>query len=369
MAAGGTAGHLAPALAVADELRSRGHHVSFATSRGRGDESRVAARGFDAHSFAISGLPRRPGIAQLRAVARAVLAVGVSIRLVRAVRPDAVLAGGGFVSTPVAIAARLGRVPVIVTEADAHLGLANRMSARSATLLCTAYPLAERRYRQLVTGRPVDPGFVDRPRTPARQALGIPVDARVLAVVGGSGGATRLNCAAADAWQGDMDPRAGGEPIHILHVAGRRDYPALAETAPASDRYRLLEYCDAMPDLLAAADLVVSRAGGSAFELAAVGRATVFVPFPFATGDHQTRNAAYFVEHGAALVVSDDRLDGACLRDLGERLLAPSGDVERTALERRVRELARPDAAAVVAAVVEQAGAAHARRVAGGGRP
>ena len=132
VAAGGTVGHLAPALAVADTLTRDGAHVEFAVSTRPTDIQVVRARGYVAHPFPIGGLPRRPGLPQLRAIWQAVTAVPRSLRIVRGVRADAVLAGGGFVSAPVALAAWPARVPVVVTEADAHLGLANRISARVA---------------------------------------------------------------------------------------------------------------------------------------------------------------------------------------------------------------------------------------------
>ncbi|MCW2974179.1 MAG: UDP-N-acetylglucosamine--N-acetylmuramyl-(pentapeptide) pyrophosphoryl-undecaprenol, partial [Thermoleophilia bacterium] len=309
VAAGGTAGHLAPALAVADELRTAGHHVEFAASSGRRDADVIGARGYESHLFAIGGLPRRPGVGQVVAVARAVRAVFTCAGIVRRMRPDVVLAGGGFVAAPAAIAARLTRVPVVATEADAHLGLANRMAGRVARRMCTAYPLRQLRTKQEVTGRPVDGAFFEATRWDARAAWGLAEDDLVLAVVGGSGGATHLNDELHAAWGSDPDPRVGERPLTIIHVSGRRDHPGLVERGIASERYRLLEYCDDMPGLLAAADLVVSRPGGSVFELAAVGRAAVLVPSPHVTADHQTLNARHFADRGAARLVLDSELD------------------------------------------------------------
>ncbi len=365
VAAGGTAGHLAPALAIADELRAAGHDVAFAASSGRRDSELIAARGYEADLFKVGGLPRRPGPAQLRAIVRAFVAVVASLRIVRQRRPDVLLAGGGFVSAPVAVAARLLSVPVVTTEADAHLGLANRISGRLSRRVCTAYPLPQLQMRQEVVGRPVDPRFVELgargggARREARDQLGLPSDARVLAVVGGSGGATRLNDAAHGAWGADPDPRVGDEPFWILHVTGRRDHPALAEAGVASERYRLIEYCDDMPQLLAAADLVVSRPGGSIFELAAMARASVLVPSPHVTGNHQAANARWFVDHGAAAYAEDATFDADAMRAIVGDLLSEGGDHRRGQLEDGMRELARPWAAARVATILAQCGAAR----------
>jgi len=371
VAAGGTAGHLAPALAVADELRAAGHDVAFAASSGRRDAELVGERGYEVDLFAIGGLPRRPGLAQLRAIARAAGAVGSSVRIVRRRRPDVLLAGGGFVSAPVAIAARLLRVPVVTTEADAHLGLANRISGRLSRRLCTAYPLPRLRMRQEVVGRPVEPRFFELgeqgagSRRAAREQLGIPHDARVLAVVGGSGGATRLNDATHGAWGTDADPRVGGDELWILHVTGRRDHPALAAAGTASERYRLIEYCTDMPQLLAATDLVVSRPGGSVFEFAAMGRAAVLVPSPNVTGNHQVPNARWFVDRGAAALADDATFDADAMRAIVHDLLAEAGDGRRAELEQGMRELARPWAAARVATIVAQCGGDRVRRRSG----
>ncbi|MCW2926518.1 MAG: Multifunctional fusion protein [Thermoleophilia bacterium] len=374
VAAGGTAGHLAPALAVADVLRDAGHDVRFAASSGRRDAELIGARGYEAELFQIGGLPRRPGLAQLRAVFRAATAVFTCVGIVRRARPDVLLAGGGFVSAPAALAARLVGVPVVTTEADAHLGLANRISGRRSRRLLTAYPLPRLRLRQEVVGRPVDQRFFDlAERGPqvarglARDTLGLPLDARVLAVVGGSGGATRLNDSTHAAWGGEADPRVGatggaaGEPLWILHVTGRRDHADVVGRGIASDRYRVIEYCDDMPTLLAAADLVVSRPGGSVFELAAMGRAAVLVPSPHVTGNHQARNAQWFADRGGARMVADTELDGPRLRALAEELLAPEGDGLRAGLERGITALARPRAAQRIATVVAQCGGAKVR--------
>jgi UDP-N-acetylglucosamine--N-acetylmuramyl-(pentapeptide) pyrophosphoryl-undecaprenol N-acetylglucosamine transferase len=336
--------------------------VSFITDAGRGSGEKVRARGYEADTFGIGGLPRRPGVAQARAVSRAVGGVARCLRLVRAQRPDVLLAAGGYVSTPAAYAARLRGVPVVVTEADAHLGLANRMSSRVGQRLCTAYPLAQHRRSQLVTGRPVDDAFFHVSRARAREEMSIPHGAVVLVVVGGSGGATRLNRAAWEAYGADAGMLVGGRPLVLLHVTGRRDFPEITREQPSCERYRVIEYCTDMPNLLAAADLVVSRPGGSVFELAAVGRAAVLVPSPNVTADHQRRNAEHFVARDAGLLEEDASFDGPRLRAVVESLLDPAADERRSELEQAMRELARPHAAADIADVCQSLAAAHWRQ-------
>jgi UDP-N-acetylglucosamine--N-acetylmuramyl-(pentapeptide) pyrophosphoryl-undecaprenol N-acetylglucosamine transferase len=362
IAAGGTAGHLAPALAVARQLELDGCHVEFATGSRDVDRETVEHAGFTAHSFEISGLPRRPSIAAARALGRAVTAVKACREIVRATRADVVLAGGGYVSVPVALAARSMRIPVVATEADAHLGLANRTTGRFARRICTAYPVGEFRRKQTVTGRPVDTAFFECERTAARASLEIGDDERLLVVVGGSGGALRINKAVYDAYSINDDPRVGDVPLSIVHVTGRRDFAQFASPAPASERYRIVEYSDDMPTLFAAADLVLMRAGGSVFEAAAAGRAVVLVPYPHATGDHQRANARHVEAAGGAVVLDDARCTAQHVHSLVAELLAPDGDVRRAAMEASMRAFARPHAAASIAKIVTSVGAAGRRQ-------
>jgi UDP-N-acetylglucosamine--N-acetylmuramyl-(pentapeptide) pyrophosphoryl-undecaprenol N-acetylglucosamine transferase len=194
--------------------------------------------------------------------------------------------------------------------------------------------LAGERYR--VVGRPVDPAFFSVTREDARAAYAIAADEQVVAVFGGSLGAGRLNTAVADAY-GDEDPAA---PL-VLQVTGRGK---LAGAFP-HDRLRVFEYCDSMPELLHAADLVVCRSGGSVWEVAAAGAPAILVPWAGAAGDHQTANAAYF--GAGAVVVPDAELDGVRLRAEVAALLADAP--RRVAMAAAMRRLARPDAASEIA--------------------
>lgn len=365
VAAGGTAGHLVPALATAETLRAGGHTVVFLTSERPGDERVVERAGFESHAIDVKPLPRRIGVGQVRALWTAFRAALRARSFIRSFAPDVVLAGGGFVSTPAAVAAGWAKVPVVVTEADAHLGLANRISVRRAQRLCTAYPLPGHARVQQVTGRPVGAAFVaaGEPgrREAARRELDIAEDARVLLVVTGSGGATHVNTVVRDCFAGDEAMTVDERPLIVLHVTGRRDFPDVTSVRAQSDRYRVIEYADNMPTLIAAADLVLSRAGGSVFEITAAHRASVLVPFPHATGDHQTRNAEHVVAAGAAELIADADLTVDRLRELVADLLGAGSDDRRARMEAACTTFARPDAARDIAAVVEQLGAAHAR--------
>jgi UDP-N-acetylglucosamine--N-acetylmuramyl-(pentapeptide) pyrophosphoryl-undecaprenol N-acetylglucosamine transferase len=229
------------------------------------------------------------------------------------------------------------RVPLVLTEADSHLGLTNRLLARFARRVCLAFPLQGRNPpRFLVTGRPVPAPVEDR--RAARDRFGIPQDATVVLVFGGSLGARTINDAAVDG--------LGGAGFWVLHASGTRDFDALRARVPA-ERYVLLPYISPFGDALAAADLAVARSGGSIFEVAAHGLPALLVPYPYAAADHQTSNARWMAEAGAAVVVSDAELTPPRLRAEVDALL---GDRERlAAMAAASRALARPDAARIIA--------------------
>jgi UDP-N-acetylglucosamine--N-acetylmuramyl-(pentapeptide) pyrophosphoryl-undecaprenol N-acetylglucosamine transferase len=333
IAAGGTAGHVRPALAVAEALRARGASVTFAGSPERIESRLVPEAGFELDAFAVSGIPRELSPRLLPALWQAVTAPVSCLRILERRRPDVVLGAGGYVAGPMVLAARLRRIPAAITEADAHLGLANRLAAPLARRVFLAYDLPGRsgpRYR--VVGRPIPTAHLGATRAEGRERFGLPADRPVVAVFGALAGARSLNELAAGTWG-----RTG--PV-VLHICGERDYPKLRERIERPD-YVLLAQTDHFGDALAAADLAVSRAGGTVWELAAAGTPAILVPYPHATADHQTLNARHFAAAGGAVVVPDGEL--ARVPTLVDELLA---DPARLAeMGAAMRSLARPDAA------------------------
>jgi UDP-N-acetylglucosamine--N-acetylmuramyl-(pentapeptide) pyrophosphoryl-undecaprenol N-acetylglucosamine transferase len=337
IAAGGTAGHVVPALAVADALRAEGAGVVFVGGE-RAERTLVPAAGYPMRPVAVEGLSRTNPLKAARAAAKAAGAVGAALRILREVRPAAVMGGGGYVAGPVGLAAVARRTPLVLTEADSHLGLANRMLAPFARRVCLAFPIAGREGdKYVVTGRPVPPPATDR--AAARARFGIGPDERVVLVFGGSLGARSINEAAVEAFR--------GAPYRVLHAAGTRDYADLGSRVPG-DGYDLREYIEGFGDALLASDLCVARAGGSIFEVAAHGRPAILVPYPYAAGDHQAANARWMERAGAAVVVADSELTPQRLRAEVDGLLA---EPERlAAMGRASAALARPDAAQRIAA-------------------
>ena len=311
--------------------------MTFAGSPDRVESRLVPEAGFELDTFSISGFPRRPGIDLVRALARAVRAPFACGRILARRRPDVVLGGGGYVAGPMVLAARLRGIPAALTEADAHLGLANRLAAPFARRVYLAYPIPGRnRGKYRVVGRPVPTAHLGSVRDEARRRLGLPVDRPVLAVFGGLAGAQALNELAVASY-GEGGPA-------MLHVSGERDFEQVRPRVQRDD-YVLLASVERFGDALAAADLAISRAGGTVWELAAAGTPAILVPYPHATADHQALNARHFEEGGGAVVVRQEEL--ARIPSLVDELL---GDPERLRrMSEAMRTLAKPDAAGEIA--------------------
>jgi UDP-N-acetylglucosamine--N-acetylmuramyl-(pentapeptide) pyrophosphoryl-undecaprenol N-acetylglucosamine transferase len=346
IAAGGTAGHVVPALAVARALRAEGHSVVFVGGE-RAEAELVPAAGFAFREIRVRGLDRKNPVKAAGAVVLAARAVGAAKKILRDEQADVVLGGGGYVAGPVGLAAVRLRVPLVLTEADSHLGVSNRLLAGRAARVCLAFPLEGRTgEKYLVTGRPVPEPFTDR--AAARARFGIGPDEQCLLIFGGSLGARSINVAAVEAF--------ADAPYRVLHAAGRRDYDALRPQV-TRDGYDLQPYLDDFGQALLACDLCVARSGGSIFEVAAHGRPAVLVPYPHATADHQTANARWMVDAGAAVLVPDAEVTAERLRTEVDALL---GDPERlAAMSAASASLARPDAAEVIAREVTTAAGAR----------
>jgi UDP-N-acetylglucosamine--N-acetylmuramyl-(pentapeptide) pyrophosphoryl-undecaprenol N-acetylglucosamine transferase len=355
---GGTGGHVYPALALADELVARGHRrdeIHFVGSRRGLEATAVPAAGYSIDVLPGRGFDRAR---TLRALARnvrtawdTVVAFARAFAIVRRTRPSVVVGVGGYASLPALLAARLLGIPAVVHEADAHPGLANRVAVRLGARPAVSWPGTPLR-NAVLTGNPIRPHLARVQRAPVTPAL--------VAVVGGSLGAQRVNRAALelyDGWRARND-------VTIHHVTGERDYEEctrrLARLRAPGDTlgYRLVRYEDHMETLYADATLMVCRSGGMTAELAVVGMPAVLVPLPGAPGDHQTRNAEVFVAAGAAVMVADAALDGARLAAEVEPLLHDPRRVE--SMSQSARTLARPDATARFADLVEEV--ARARR-------
>lgn len=314
VSAGGTAGHINPAIAVGDELRSRGHRVLFAGTPNHIEAKLAVDAGFDFVGFEVAGFDAARPWTLVSSGSKILKASSKAKALFRSERPDAVLTFGAYVSIPVGRAAAALGIPLIVHEQNSVPGMANKYLAKKADVMALTYRESAAQLQcktePVVIGNPVRASFETCSRERGRQLLGIPQDATVLLVFGGSLGAQHLNSAVAA-----MKEQLLAVPgLHVVHGAGKADYPAVAAklqlTEEEQSRWHLFEYIDQMGDVLAASDLVVSRAGASSLaEIMTLGVPAVLVPYPFARGDHQTLNASGCVAAGAACLVPDAQVE------------------------------------------------------------
>jgi UDP-N-acetylglucosamine--N-acetylmuramyl-(pentapeptide) pyrophosphoryl-undecaprenol N-acetylglucosamine transferase len=311
--------------------------VTFAGSPDRVEARLVPEAGYELDTFRITGFPRRPSVALARSLMLAGAAPRACRRILRARRPDVVLGGGGFVAGPMVFAASTLGIPTALTEADAHLGLANRLAAPFARRIFLAYPIETRhRGKARVVGRPIPAGSLAVAQDEAREIFELPQDRRVLGVFGALAGARALNDFVAETWGGSGPP--------ILHLTGQRDFEAVRRRVQRAD-YRVLPETERFGAAVSAADLVLARSGSTVWEVAAAGRPAIFVPYPFATGDHQARNAEHFVRAGGAIMVRE--LDLADVPELVRSLLDDPDRLQK--MSEAMLRVARPDAAAEIA--------------------
>ncbi len=311
--------------------------MTFAGSPDRVEAQLVPDAGYELDTFRITGLPRRPSPALVRAALLAGRAPLACARILERRRPDVVLGGGGYVAGPMIVAAWRKRIPAALTESDAYLGLTNRLAARFARRIYLAYELPDRhgaKYR--VVGRPIPANAQPWDRLAARAQLGLPAEERVLLIAGARAGARALNELAVEAFG------AVGPPI--LHVSGERDFDWLRPRVTRRD-YRVVPVLDGLGAAYGACDLAIMRSGSTVWELAAAGLPAILVPYPFATADHQTLNARHFARGGGAIVVPETDLGQ--VPEIARSLLDDPDRLDLMA--ERIRALAKPDAARVIA--------------------
>jgi UDP-N-acetylglucosamine--N-acetylmuramyl-(pentapeptide) pyrophosphoryl-undecaprenol N-acetylglucosamine transferase len=366
MAGGGTAGHLQPALAIAESLVSRGHDrdtIEFVGSRRGQDRVALDGRGFPFTLLPGRGIARslRPRvIAQnLGALAGLAVALVAALGLVARRRPRVVVSVGGYASLPASVGALVFGIPLVLVNVDAAPGVANRLLGRFARASAVGWP-GTHLPRAVVTGTPVRPeiaaaGRSAEDRRAARRVLGLPEDRPTVVVFGGSLGARRIN----DAVLGLAERWHAREDRSIYQIVGRRDWEtiesAILPIGPTGPVVRV-PYEERMATAYSAADVVVCRAGAmTVAELAAAGVPSVLVPLPGAPGDHQTANARVLERAGGAVLLADADCDAPRLAAMLDGLLSDLGALD--AMGKAARSIGRPDAADAGAQVVED----HAR--------
>ena len=348
--AGGTGGHVFPALAVADELRARGVEVSWLGTQ-RGLEARVVpAAGYPLNTVRVTGLRGKGALRLLLAPFMLAGALWQALRIELQLRPRAVLGMGGFVSGPGGVIAWLLRRPLLIHEQNSVAGTTNRLLAPLARTVMVAFPGSLPAARQPVhTGNPVRGRITSLP-APATRLADRSGPMRLL-IVGGSLGARALN----DTLPAAIAQLQPGNPLQVYHQTGRDDLEQVVSAyKEASVEARVEPFIDDMAEAYAWADLVICRAGAlTVAELAVVGVAAILVPFPHATDDHQTGNARFLADAGAAVLLPQSKLEPAGLASMLSDFISQREVLLEMAC--RARELAMPGAARRVAELCLQA--------------
>ncbi|NJD69252.1 MAG: undecaprenyldiphospho-muramoylpentapeptide beta-N-acetylglucosaminyltransferase [candidate division NC10 bacterium] len=356
IAGGGTGGHLFPAIALAEELRSRMTDPSllFVGVEGGVEASLLAIRGWEFAGIRASGVQGKRLGSRLRSLTLVPSGLIRSLSILRQFRPDVVVGFGGYASAAMVLSAVLARVPTVIHEQNAFPGLANRWLGRIVDRVAIAFEEASGHFpkeKVRVTGNPVRTELFGVSRVEAMTRLSLDPDRFTVLIFGGSQGAHRLNQAVMEALPMLTDER---ERIQFVHATGPRDLTPVRQGYDAGGYRAAVEpFFQAMAVAYAAADLCFCRAGaGTVAELCAMGKPSVLVPFPFAASDHQRYNAEALVATGGARRVLDRDLSGTTMAEYIRRHL---GDREGLAMmARRARALAKPDAAVRLADLVIQ---------------
>lgn len=350
LAAGGTGGHVYPAIAIADAVKSLSSEsdVLFVGTRDRMEWQTVPDAGYDIKSVWISGFHRRLTPQNLLFPVKLAVSLIQSFSILKRFKPDVVVACGGFAAGPVGwVAAKLG-FPIAIQEQNSYPGVTNRLLAKHASKIFTAFKAAEQylpNEKIELTGNPVRSSLSISDKKEALENYGFSSEKPVLLILGGSGGALAIN----EAIKTQLDALLNDYGLQVIWQTGKKYYDDLSNAIDL-DKYpylRLMGYIDDMPAAYAAATLVLTRAGASTCsELMTIGKPSVLVPSPNVAGDHQTKNASAMVDEGASLLIPENELESA-LRDQIPNLL--EDDERLNKMSEAALKLAKPDASVTIA--------------------
>lgn len=350
LAAGGTGGHVYPAISIADAVSKFNPHseILFVGTRDRMEWQAVPGAGYKIKSVWISGFHRRLTPQNLLFPVKLMVSLVQSTSIIKKFRPHVVVSCGGFAAGPIGwVASKMG-IPLVIQEQNSYPGVTNRMLAKKALKIFTAFEAAETFFppdKITLTGNPVRKGLNAQDKEQALKQFNLNDTKPVLLVLGGSGGALALNSAMAHSLKrlhNELD-------IQIIWQCGKKYYDQLSSLINEADypNMKLLSYIDNMPAAYGAADLVLTRAGaGTCSELMIIGKPSILVPSPNVAGDHQTKNAKSMVENGASLLIPESELKDSITEKIEQLIF------DKTALERMSKaalSLAKPDAAKLIA--------------------
>lgn len=368
IAGGGTGGHIYPGITLATTLKSidANHQILFVGTE-RGLESDVVPRaGFDLKLLNLSGIPRRLSLQMFVSMVRAGKGMIETVNLLRSYQPDVVVGTGGYVCGPVVLTAALMGLPTLIQEQNAFPGITNKILGRFVKRVCLGYEEASRffpRKKIKVTGNPIRPEIGVIPRKEAAVRLGISDQAQTVLVFGASQGARSIN----KALLGALPDLLSQHELQVLWLTGRKDFESLSaelnqmNLGENRQRIHVWPYLYNMPDAYAVSDWVVGRAGAiSLAEITRQGLPSILVPYPHATGDHQTWNARVLDKAGAAWMVADRDFSDACFLQMAHKLIS-SPDMRRT-MGLASLAAGHPSAANDLAAEVLALGTSHLSR-------
>lgn len=313
LTAGGTAGHINPAIALAQELQSRGHEVRFAGTPDHLEAKLVPQSGFEFKAFEASGFNRRRPLTLFTAINSINQSTKAAKLWLSKENPDAVIGFGCYVSLAICRAAKMLNVPFLIHEQNSVMGLANKYLSKHANVTCLTYKHAkiDRCKKVEITGNPVRKDFLKIGQQEGRKFLDIPQQAKFLVCFGGSLGAARINsamiCMANDLLEKYPD-------LYIMHITGQKLFEGVQSrlhiNESFAERYRLIPYQEHMAQTISAADVCICRAGASSLaEIMAACKPSILVPYPYATGNHQYYNAKSLIDENAALCVLDSEVE------------------------------------------------------------
>lgn len=358
LSGGGTAGHINPALALAEVLIQKGHDVYFAGTP-EGVEARlVKEAGIPFVAFEAQGFDRSHPASLVSGVTKILASSKKAKAWFKEIKPDVVVGFGGYVCIPVGRAAHSLNIPLVIHEQNSVMGMANKYLSRFAKAVALTYEVSgsvvEDKSKIVVTGNPVRSSVLSATREEGRRALNIPAEKDMLLVFGGSLGARHLNTAMV-AMKDDL---LAFDNLFIMHITGPKEFETVSEqlqlTEEETKRYQVLGYQNQMGEAMAACDMVISRAGATSLaEISARAIPAILVPFPFATADHQTTNAQAYVRAGAAFMMADSEVESPAFKELVLNFIGNAS--ARARMVQAAREFETQNAAERLADVVVNA--------------
>lgn len=350
---GGTGGHIYPALAIAEELKNRGWEILYLGSDHRMEAQIVPEAGFDFQELSVRPLPRKLSGKLISSLFYNTKAFFKALKLIKKFEAELVIGTGGFVAGPVVLAASVLRKRTLIHEQNAYPGITNKLLAKVVDKICLNFAEAEKHLnvdsnKIEITGNPVRPQILKVNKNQAYQELGLESELKTILITGGSLGAEIINQNVIKVYKYALDNQ-----IQIIHLSGRNNYQQLLDLLrgngvnPDNRLLKVIAYLNEMEYALAAADLIIARAGATGLaEITSTGLASILIPFAAAAENHQLVNARALEKNGAALVIEESELNPDCLLDgvktiieNEEKLLTMSRAAKKMSQEKSLTEI------------------------------